>query len=76
MNGTPKTLSGAIANAIGQKSDGTYDVTLHKNIQNNVHDYLAQKFAKATLLMDMWRDGSSTKMTPEEILKQLWSEVV
>lgn len=76
MNGTPKSLSQAIANAIGQNNDGSYDMRLHENIQNNLHDYMAQRFAKAILLMDMWRDGSSTKLTPEEILKQLWSEVI
>lgn len=74
--GTPKTMTDAIANGIAS-FDLNYQtmVPMTYHVQLHIRDFLAQKFNQAILEMDNWRDGSSTKLSPEEILKKLWDDV-
>lgn len=69
--GTPRTIYEAMqqAFAIGPMSD------LKKRIEASHRDFLAQKFTVANIRMAQWRDGSSTAMTPEDIIIKLFEEL-
>jgi len=70
--GTPKSLQEAIENAMclvvpaGQ---------FPQHCREQVRDFLSQRFSVAQMRMGQWRDGTSTRYSPEEILAELWKQI-
>ncbi len=69
--GSLKTLDSAIKNAIcigplNEVKERSYIV---------IKDFMANKFQLAIFRMGQWRDGSSTRHSPEEILTELYESL-
>lgn len=74
-SGTPKNLLQLTIQIIREDICCGVFAEAPERMAARIKDYMAQKFSTAYLRMGAWRDGSSTRYTPEEILEILWEDL-